>query len=117
MQAARCWPNWDQLDSLAIRQIDKFEESASSGVLPREEFAQHKETDMATKRRNIESQEVRKRAAEIRRHWSPLERAQRTGLPPDIPARLRAFLLGPVQPQLSVVAARSLKVCNPFRPC
>jgi hypothetical protein len=44
-----------------------------------------KEKDMATKHSNINSQEVRKRAAEIRSHWSPLERAQRTGLPPDRP--------------------------------
>jgi hypothetical protein len=76
-----------------------------------------KEKDMATKHSNINSQEVRKRAAEIRSHWSPLERAQRTGLPPDIPARLRAFLLGPAQPQLSVVGACSSKVFNPFRLC
>jgi hypothetical protein len=32
------------------------------------------------------------RAAEVRQHWSPRERALRTGLPPDMPARLRAHL-------------------------
>lgn len=35
---------------------------------------------------------IRERAAEIRQHWSPRERARRTGLPPDMPARLRAHL-------------------------
>jgi hypothetical protein len=49
---------------------------------------------MATLQHNIEAQEVRKRAAEIRRHWSPLEKLRRTGLPPDIPARLKQFILG-----------------------
>ncbi len=35
---------------------------------------------------------VRRRAAEVRRQWSLSERARRTGLPPDMPARLRAHL-------------------------
>jgi hypothetical protein len=35
----------------------------------------------------------RKRAAEIRQHWSPSERQKRAGLPPDTPwALLRTFL-------------------------
>jgi hypothetical protein len=49
---------------------------------------------MATPRRKLETQEVRKRAADIRRHWSPLEKLRRTGLPPDVPARLRQYILG-----------------------
>jgi hypothetical protein len=49
---------------------------------------------MATLRSKLEAQEVQKRAAEIRRHWSPLEKLRRTGLPPDVPARLRQFILG-----------------------
>jgi hypothetical protein len=59
---------------------------------------------MATRQHNIDLQEVRKRAAEIRRHWSPLEKIRRTGLPPDIPERLRQFILGPCQPKWSVVS-------------
>jgi hypothetical protein len=35
-----------------------------------------------------------RRAAEIRRQWSPAERAVRTGLPPDMPHRLREHLVG-----------------------
>ena len=42
----------------------------------------------------IESQEVRKRAAEVRNRWSPIEKIRRTGLPPDVPTRLREFILG-----------------------
>jgi len=45
-----------------------------------------------------ESTEVRKRAADIRSNWSPLEKERRTGLPPDLPARLRQFILG--EPQI-----------------
>jgi hypothetical protein len=49
---------------------------------------------MASLRNKLEAQEVQKRAAAIRRHWSPLEKLRRTGLPPDVPARLRQFILG-----------------------
>ena len=42
----------------------------------------------------IESQEVRKRAAEVRNKWSTMEKIRRTGLPPDVPSRLRDFILG-----------------------
>ena len=38
--------------------------------------------------------EVQKRAAQIRSHWSPAEKARRTGLPPDVPSRLQEFILG-----------------------
>lgn len=41
---------------------------------------------------------IRARAAEIRQQWSPRERARRTGLPPDLPARLRAHLSDHPQP-------------------
>jgi hypothetical protein len=40
------------------------------------------------------AKEVMRRAAEIRDHWSPLERLRRTGLPPDAPPKLRDFILG-----------------------
>jgi hypothetical protein len=38
--------------------------------------------------------EVEKRAARIRSQWSFAERVRRTGLPPDVPSRLREFILG-----------------------
>jgi hypothetical protein len=43
--------------------------------------------------------EVRCRAAEIRKRWSPEERQRRIGLPPDTPVSLRQFILG--NPKLS----------------
>jgi hypothetical protein len=45
-------------------------------------------------RRLPDIQEVRHRAAEIRKRWSPAERSRRTGLPPDAPFRLRQYVLG-----------------------
>lgn len=56
---------------------------------------------MATLRKKLETREVQKRAAEIRRDWSPLEKLRRTGLPPDVPARLKQFILGGYQPNWS----------------
>ena len=38
---------------------------------------------------NINLQDVRKRAAEIRENWSLKERRRRMGLPPDLPHGLR----------------------------
>ena len=64
---------------------------------------------MIARRSMTESREVQKRAAEIRRHWSPLEKARRTGLPPDIPARLRHFILGDNEVDWSMAA------CIPLR--
>lgn len=40
-----------------------------------------------------ESQEVRKRAREIRGNWSASERRRRVGLPPDTPSKLRNYIL------------------------
>lgn len=37
---------------------------------------------------------IRRRAAEIRQNWSASEKATRTGLPPDMPNRLRRHLVG-----------------------
>ena len=34
------------------------------------------------------------RAANIRAHWTPVERERRTGLPPDLPLPLRRFFYG-----------------------
>jgi hypothetical protein len=44
---------------------------------------------------NIDLQDVRKRSAEIRGSWSAGERRRRMGLPPDIPAKLRDYILAP----------------------
>jgi hypothetical protein len=49
---------------------------------------------MKTSRIQPDSHEVRCRAAEIRKQWSPEERQRRTGLPPDTPVSLRQFILG-----------------------
>lgn len=38
---------------------------------------------------------VRRRAADIRRHWTIRERLKRLSLPPDMPQRLRSYLTGP----------------------
>jgi hypothetical protein len=37
--------------------------------------------------------DVRQRAAEIRGHWTVSERRRREGLPPDIPEKLRNYLM------------------------
>jgi hypothetical protein len=75
-----------------------------------------KERVMATRHKSVDSQEVQRRAAEIRRHWSPLEKIQRTGLPPDIPARLKQFILGPAQAQWSAaVCTGGRKADHPLR--
>ena len=49
---------------------------------------------MATRHRIFNVQQVRRRAEEIRREWSPLEKLRRTGLPPDMPPKLQQFFLG-----------------------
>ena len=54
--------------------------------------------------RTKEWNEIRRRATEIQRNWSPTEKARRMGLPPDIPSRLRQFILGETEPQWSTVA-------------
>ncbi|MCI0332431.1 MAG: hypothetical protein L0228_04315 [Planctomycetes bacterium] len=72
---------------------------------------------MATKHRNTDLQEeVRRRAADVRRQWSPLETIRRTGLPPDVPALLRQFILGERQPAWSTaVCRREPKADRPVR--
>jgi hypothetical protein len=40
-------------------------------------------------------QEVHRRAAEIRVHWSATEKRRRMGLPPDVPAKIRSFIMSP----------------------
>ena len=69
----------------------------------------HKTTQV----KGMASREVQKRAEEIRSHWSPIERVQRMGLPPDVPARMREFILGaPTGWKLVPAAAQA---ANPFR--
>jgi hypothetical protein len=41
-----------------------------------------------------EAVEVRRRAAKVRKQWSPIEKRRRQGLPPDAPRLLREYLLG-----------------------
>jgi hypothetical protein len=50
---------------------------------------------MNTLRKMPDAEEIRFRAAEIRKGWTPAEKERRTGLPPDTPERLRDFILGP----------------------
>jgi hypothetical protein len=64
----------------------------------------------------LDAQEIRRRAADIRRKWSPLERLRRTGLPPDIPPKLRQYIMGPTQPGWCVArVASSGKGSSPGR--
>jgi hypothetical protein len=59
---------------------------------------------MVTIPKHLKALEIEKRAAGIRSQWSAAERVRRTGLPPDVPARLRDFILGTRQPQWCVVS-------------
>ncbi len=43
----------------------------------------------------VQLEQVRERAARIRRNWSANEKRRRRGLPPDAPIRLREFILAP----------------------
>jgi hypothetical protein len=45
-------------------------------------------------RRISDVQEIRSRAAEVRKRWSSAERRRRTGLPPDTPLQLCQYVLG-----------------------
>lgn len=40
----------------------------------------------------IDTDRIRRRAAEIRKHWTPAERRRRMGLPPDAPQKLQTYL-------------------------
>jgi hypothetical protein len=55
--------------------------------------------------KHVMALEVEKRAAKIRSQWSFAERIRRTGLPPDVPSKLREFILGRRQAQWCVVSA------------
>jgi hypothetical protein len=43
--------------------------------------------------KHVDINEIEKRAAQVRSHWSVAERLRRTGLPPDALPRLRDFFL------------------------
>jgi hypothetical protein len=58
-----------------------------------------------------DSYEVRYRAAEIRKRWSPEERQLRIGLPPDTPLSMRQFILG--NPKLNWQSAPANSGCSP----
>lgn len=74
---------------------------------------------MVVSAQSFESQSkgVRRRAAEVRQNWSASEKAARTGLPPDMPNRLRRHLVGrpdinwEVQPEFALFPWRP--VCEP----
>jgi hypothetical protein len=55
--------------------------------------------------KHVRALEVEQRAAKIRSQWSFAERVRRTGLPPDVPSRLREFILGRQQAQWCVVSS------------
>lgn len=44
---------------------------------------------------NMDLRDVRKRAAEIRDSWTARERRRRMGLPPDMPSKVRDYLVNP----------------------
>ena len=58
---------------------------------------------MVSRAKHINVADIQKRAEQIRSHWSMAERLRRTGLPPDVPARLRDFMLDCRQPQWCAV--------------
>lgn len=61
---------------------------------------------------NKEHSGIHKRAAEIRRSWSSVEKIRRTGLPPDVPARLRQFILGQANVQWEPALVISTPGCG-----
>ena len=63
---------------------------------------------MTTRHKLLDVEEIRKRAAEIRKQWSPVERRRRTGLPPDMPPTLRHYFIRSPQ-RAWCVASHSLR--------
>jgi hypothetical protein len=53
--------------------------------------------------KQAKASEIEKRAARIRSQWSFAEQVRRTGLPPDVPSRLRELALGHQQAQWCMV--------------
>jgi hypothetical protein len=63
------------------------------------------DSQMISTPKHLKALEIEKRAAQIRSQWSATERVRRTGLPPDVPARLQEFILGRRQPNWCVVGS------------
>ena len=59
--------------------------------------------EMVSIPKHINTKEIRRRAEEIRNHWTAAEKLRRIGLPPDVPPRLRAFILGQRESQWRVL--------------
>src|SRR5690349_13153282 len=76
----------------------------SDGCNKRAASCEQRRLQMVTIPRYLKALEIEKRAARIRSHWSAAERVRRTGLPPDVPARLEAFILGRRKPEWCVVS-------------
>lgn len=70
---------------------------------------------MATMQKILDVEEVRKRAAEIRRQWSPVEKVRRTGLPPDLPPKLRHYFLESPQRAWCFASHAAGRSANPQR--
>jgi hypothetical protein len=69
---------------------------------------------MITRQKTLNVEEVRRRAAEIRRHWSPLEKLRRTGLPPDMPPKLRQYFLGSPQRAWCIASDAGYRKAGPL---
>jgi hypothetical protein len=57
-------------------------------------------------KKTLDLDEVRKRAARVRRQWTLSERHRRMGLPPDVPSRLRDLIMGNRQPVWEIATHR-----------
>jgi hypothetical protein len=67
---------------------------------------------MVSMPQHLKALEIEQRAARIRSQWSAAERVRRTGLPPDVPARLQEFILGRREPQWCVVNPQQAATSN-----
>ncbi len=67
---------------------------------------------MVSPAKHINVADIQKRAEQIRSQWSTAERLRRKGLPPDVPARFRDFMLGCRQPQWCAVGPHVATQCT-----
>jgi hypothetical protein len=56
------------------------------------------DNDMKPLRAEFNSNEILRRAAEVRLRWTAAEKRRRAGLPPDTPRWLRDYVLGRTPP-------------------
>jgi len=61
---------------------------------------------VSASKKRLDLDEVRLRAAQIRSQWTLSERHRRMGLPPDVPTRLRNFIVGQRQPAWASIQRR-----------